>query len=102
MTDFVDSFFNAMPLGRMISGSKSGYMSRNPDNLVVFNANLCTKERGKIWFGDLDLSKDDKLLEQFAKALAQDLYVLREHDARFDNEESPKFENAVKVYRGKN
>ena len=41
--------------GKMISFSKSGYAQKNPDNLVVFNSNVCTDE-GKIWYGDLDVT----------------------------------------------
>ena len=59
---------------RMISSSKSGYMDKNPRNLVIFNAriyDLKTFEKHEkeiqdffkgmeheIWYGDLDLTKD--------------------------------------------
>jgi hypothetical protein len=79
--------------GRMISGSK-----RSPKGHVcVFNANLCTKEHGKFWFGDIDLTDDRKDLERIAAEKGCDIYVLREMDARFSNEASPKFENAIAV-----
>lgn len=60
--------------GRMISGSKSGYHERNPENLIIFNARIYAKSdylnnlvdikdffKGQdleIWYGDLDISKD--------------------------------------------
>ena len=61
--------------GRMISGSKSGYIDRYPANFAVFNSriyDLETFEKHKnkaildffkgqpieIWYGDLDLTKD--------------------------------------------
>lgn len=69
---FENSGFN---FGRMISGSKSGYMDIYPTNLTVFNSriyDLETFEKHKnkaildffegqtyeIWYGDLDLAKD--------------------------------------------
>ena len=49
--------------GAMISGSKSGYTSRNSKNIAVFNSNVCLETK-KIWWGDLDLTlSKDKLVE---------------------------------------
>jgi len=70
----------------MISGSKSGYRERNPNNEVYFNANIFTLEEGKVWYGDLDLTKDLSILETIAKSIRKDLYILREMDGRFENE----------------
>ena len=75
-----------LTLGRMIFGSKSGYWERHPDNLVVFNANVVTKRGGKVWYGDLDVTREFEKLKDVADALGEDLYVLREMDARFENE----------------
>jgi hypothetical protein len=83
-------------MGRMISGSKSGYKEKYPDNKVVFNANIVTRSRGKIWYGDLDLTLDTEKLQQIATALAEPLYVLYEMDARFENEDQ-----AFKLYENK-
>lgn len=84
--------------GAMIGGSKGQYRYNNPDNLIVFNANVVTKEGEKIWYGDLDLSanngESELVLRRLAVALNTRLYVLYEMDARFENETSPKFENA--------
>ncbi len=80
--------------GRMIAGSKSAYCRSNPDNLVVFNANICTTN-GKVWFGDLDITKDSDKLKEAAEALNCRLYVLYESDARFGNEDKPLLEKAV-------
>lgn len=69
---FEDSGFN---FARMISGSKSGYIKLNPENLVIFNSRIYDLETFKkhcngdildffkgqpleVWYGDLDLSKD--------------------------------------------
>ena len=85
--DYSEVFYsNGLSLGRMISGSKSGYMSRNPNNNVVFNANIVTKKSGKVWHGDLDITLDIDKLKSVAVKLNEDLYILREMDARFENE----------------
>lgn len=76
-------------------GSKSRYSDRHKENFVVFNSNLITKEYGKVWYGDLDLTKSEAVLIQLSKALGVELYVLYEMDGRFDNEEAPKIEKAV-------
>lgn len=92
-------------MGRMISGSKSGYASEYPKNLVVFNANIIIPSRGKIWHGDLDVTRDYENLEKVAEALEENLYILGEHDARWGNEEKPVKElmalaRAVIQYKG--
>ena len=73
-------------MGRMISGSKSYYQETHPKNVAVFNANIVTKKAGKIWYGDLDITLDFDQLKDIADELKQDLYILREMDARFENE----------------
>src|SRR3979490_634637 len=69
--------------GRMISFSKSNYTSKFPSNVPVFNANVCTKDRGKIWFGDLDITLDEPQLVALAAALGEQIYILYEKAARF-------------------
>jgi hypothetical protein len=78
--------------GKMISWSKSTYREENPDNLVVFNSNVCTKN-GKIWYGDIDVTKSKENLLMLANALDEEVYILRETDGRFENEESPRLES---------
>jgi len=75
-------------IGRMISGSKSGYLNANPESVVVFNANILSKY-GKVWHGDLDLTKDAKKLREVAEEYGDKIYVLREMDCRFDKENDP-------------
>ena len=75
-------------LGRMISASKSGYCERYPDNLVVFNANVVTEKADKVWYGDLDVTRDFEKLKDVANELNEDLYVVREMDGRFEREKS--------------
>ena len=82
--------------GRMLSGSKGQYRWDNKDHLVVFNSNVCTAA-GKIWHGDLDVTLDGGKLTALAKLVGEKIFVLYEFDARFENEQSPKVENAVMV-----
>lgn len=83
------------PRGAMISHSKSGYSDRFPQNVAIFNANVCTEKDGKIWHGDLDVTDSEEDLACLAFILEQTVYVLYESDARFQNEKNPRFENAV-------
>jgi hypothetical protein len=70
--------------GRMISGSKSA-----PEgHVAVFNGNIVTEKAGKIWYGDLDITLEFDQLKEIADEIGQDLYILKEHDARFENEEA--------------
>jgi hypothetical protein len=77
---------NGFIISRMISGSKSGYRDRFPENEVYFNANIFMLGEGKVWFGDLDITKDREGLQTIAKHLGSTLFVLREMDGRFENE----------------
>ena len=80
-----NKFYN----GRMISGSKSYYRKLFPFNIVCFNANIFIhngKEFEKIWYGDLDITKDGYLLKEIAFNNNVILYVLSEMDGRFGNE----------------
>lgn len=79
--------------GTMLSGQKKAPAVKR----VVWNGNVCTKEHGKIWYGDISIKDSYKQLQALATQLATDVYVLRERDARFANEASPLFENAVEV-----
>ena len=73
--------------GRLISSSKSAYREMNPDNEVYFNANIFVLGEGKIWYGDIDITKDGEKLKEIAKEIGRDLFVLREMDGRFENED---------------
>ena len=72
--------------GRMIHPSKGTYRSLHPNNLVIFNANVIIESHGKIWYGDLDITKDRDELDKISLDLGEPLYILREMDARFENE----------------
>ena len=84
--------------GRLVGASKSRYRENKPNNVVVFNSNLCADD-GKIWYGDLDITEDHDKLAFLSKKLDKDLYVLLESHGRFENEESPLLENAICIFR---
>jgi hypothetical protein len=83
--------------GRMISGSKSGYMRNHPNNLTVFNSNIVIGEDNpvKIWYGDIDITLSIDDVKKLAKELDTTVYVLREMDARFENEDRPRIDRFV-------
>ena len=80
--------------GAMISASKSGYGQKHPKNVAVFNSNVVTA-KGKIWYGDLDVTLSEQKLADLAKKIGETVYVLREMDGRFETEGKPRIENAV-------
>lgn len=73
-------------LGRLISGSKSRYREQYPNNEVYFNANVFVLGEGKIWYGDLDITRDGEILEEIAREIGKNLFILKEMDGRFGNE----------------
>jgi hypothetical protein len=80
---------NNLRIGRMISPSKSMYRETYPNNLVIFNANLIHPQFGKIWYGDIDITKDGELLKQIANQFNTTFYFLYESDCRFETEDLP-------------
>lgn len=85
--------------GRILSASKSAYRRIYPNNLVVFNSNIFIHSKifsGKIWFGDIDLTKEHELLMNIAMECDIDIYVLSEMDGRFDKDGNMEFkEDAI-------
>ena len=75
--------------GRLISGSKSFYRSQFPENEVYFNANIFVLGEGKIWYGDIDVTRDIEALKEISSAIEKDLFILSEMDGRFENEDIP-------------
>lgn len=71
--------------GRFLSGGKKSPLGCK----CVFNANLISPTQRKVWYGDLNLTKEGKKLKLVAAAAGETLYVLEERDCRFDNEKDP-------------
>ena len=80
---------HSLYVARMIGGSKMGYHTEHPDDLIVFNANVLIPDYGKVWYGDLNLTQDYILLKSIAESLDTTLYILWEMDARFGEEKKP-------------
>ena len=74
---------------RMISGSKSGYRGRYPKNDVVFNANIFTPSNGRVWYGDLDITFDNKVLQEICNEIGEEMIVVSEMFGRFGAENRP-------------
>jgi hypothetical protein len=87
----IQQYFDAYKFydGRMIGGSKMGYSSQHPDDLIIFNANVLMPDHGKVWYGDLNLTEDYLVLKDIAQSLNSTLYVLWEMDGRFGEENKP-------------
>ena len=77
---------NELFMGRMIGSSKSTYRNNHPKDTIVFNANIVIESKGKIWYGDLNVTEDYKKLEKISNELDEHLYILYEMDARFGSE----------------
>lgn len=72
-------------VGRMLSFSKLIYLRDHKTHWVLFNANIYIKYNGKftkVWYGDLNITKDIKELKGFAKSINHDIYILKEWDGR--------------------
>ena len=80
---------HSLYVARMIGGSKTGYCTEYPDDLIVFNANVLIPDYGKVWYGDLNLTEDYVILKSIAESLDTTLYVLWEMDGRFGEEKKP-------------
>ena len=74
---------------RIISMSKSGYRSRYPDNLVIFNARIAIGGYKVIWSGDLDITLDAPFLQRVSDKINKNLYVMHEMLGGWDAEKMP-------------
>jgi hypothetical protein len=62
----------------MISGSKSGYRRRNPDNDISFNAKIFIPSGENVWYGDLDITLDAPALQEICNELQEEMIVVFE------------------------
>ena len=74
---------------RMIGGAKWEYTDKHRGDLIVFNANVLMPGYGKVWYGDLNLTEDYKVLKNIGITLNSALFILWEMDARFGEESKP-------------
>lgn len=59
-------------------GTMSAYHARTPGHLTIKNANVCTREHGKVWWGDLDVTANVRELRALAQALGTTVFVIPE------------------------
>jgi len=76
-------------INRMISASKSIYRQAHPEHRILFNANIFIKKLGKIWYGDLDITKEAFFLQEVANESGKELIVVPEMFGRFGAEDRP-------------
>lgn len=76
------------PEGRMLAASKSQYRQEHPEDLVLFNAYVCT-ENEVLWCGDFNASKTLLEVVALSKSLNLPLYLLPEMDVRMDKTFDP-------------
>lgn len=80
---------NNLMMGRIISKHKGEYITEHQGELVIFNANIVIASRGKIWYGDINVTQDFEDLKNIADKLGEDLYILMENDARWGTQDEP-------------
>lgn len=85
--DQISELFNSHNLreGRMISGGKIS----PPGHVCVFNANIIIPSLGKVWYGDIDITKDGNKLIKIADTIREMIFVLRESGCRFGTANDP-------------
>jgi hypothetical protein len=53
----------------------------------------------KVWYGDIDLTISKTALQTISVDENIDIYVLREMDGRFENEDKPRMDYPVAIYK---
>lgn len=86
--------------GCNITHSKGQYQWDNPTNIVIFNSNVYSvagegDSPEKIWWGDLDLTLQEGLINLLAQSVGTTIYVLYEADGRWENAATPVLSNYV-------
>jgi hypothetical protein len=77
---------NGFPVRRVLSPCSEDYCEQFPDHFVVPKANIILPPLGKVWQGDLDLTRDGAALTEMAWEFRTNLWILHEDRARFGNE----------------
>lgn len=87
-----------LPLSRLVSLSKSGFLRRHPQHAVVFNATLANAAGERLWWGDVDLTVDKEALFELAERAGFDLFLYYEGDSRRGFVKTIDRSNAVAVF----
>lgn len=80
--------------GKLLSGSKSSYSKSHPKNIVFFNGNVYGSDGRKLWYGDIDLTRDGKNLKYLAHQLQESIYVTAEQPFRWEAQTKESLEEA--------
>jgi len=62
--------------GRSISGCPTLYREAHPAHIIMYNIILCT-ENEKLWFGDIDVTRELILLRKVSNEVKQDIYMMK-------------------------
>lgn len=68
--------------GKIVTGNIDKYMKRNPDSVVIKNANVFIDMGGKIWWGDLDLTRDAKRIQRACNRIGMEILITEESVGR--------------------
>lgn len=88
---------NGLHQARLISGSKSFYRSKFPENEIYFNANIFVEDMGKVWHGDLDITLDSEKLQEVANQIKKPFFVLSEMSGRFEFQDRKDYKDVAKA-----
>jgi len=80
--------------GKMLSGSKSSYSKSHPKSIVYFNGNIYDSVGSKLWYGDIDVTKDAKNLKRLAAELKESIYITAEQPFRWEEQTKESLEAA--------
>jgi hypothetical protein len=69
--------------------------SKYNGHILIYRANICVQNYGKIWHGDLDFTTDEAKLKKLARQFNLSFYILKELDSKFDTEQDPSYEKAL-------
>ena len=75
-----------LPNGRILTVLKSDYVEANPNSVIYWNANIILISSGKVWYGDLDITKDAEALKRVSERLGETLFVLKNIDCILEAE----------------
>lgn len=82
-------------MGKMLSASKTDYSKKHSKSTVFFNGNVYDSDGQKIWYGDIDLTRENKKIERLAKVLGESIYVTAEQPFRWSAQTRETLEEAI-------
>lgn len=75
--------------GKLLAYSKSSYSRAHPDHQVFYNACIFdAASEEQLWFGDVDMTKQEAHLQKVANSLGRDIILTAEYPFRFEGLET--------------